>query len=51
MSVHDLSTGRFLGAWEPDATPLPATPDVGGAPDGRLMIPTALGQLAFLEAR
>jgi outer membrane protein assembly factor BamB len=51
VSVHDLHTGRFLGAWEPDATPLPPTPDIGGTPDGRLMIPTALGQLAFLEAR
>jgi outer membrane protein assembly factor BamB len=51
VSVHDLRTGRFLGAWEPDATPFTALPDVGGAPDGRLMIPTALMQLAFLEAR
>ena len=50
VSVHDLRTGRFLGAWEPDAAPITPTPDIGGAGDGRLFVPTSL-TLALLEAR
>ena len=50
VSVHDLRTGRFLGAWEPDSAPVTPTPVVGGAGAGRLFVPTSL-TLALLEAR
>jgi outer membrane protein assembly factor BamB len=50
VSVHDLRTGRFLGAWEPGAMPLPSTPDVGGAGEAGLFVPTSLA-LTLLEAR
>lgn len=50
VSVHDLRTGRFLSAWEPDATPITQVPHVGATADGRLLMPTSL-TLAVVEAR
>lgn len=50
ISVHDLRTGRFLTAWEPDATPIAQVPNVGPAPGGRLLVPTSV-TLAMVEAR
>ena len=45
VSIHDLHTGRFLGAFEPVGMPYAPQPNVAGAPGGRLLVPTSL-QLA-----
>jgi outer membrane protein assembly factor BamB len=50
ISVHDLHSGRFLSAWEPGSVPIAINPNVGLAPDGRLIVPTGL-ELVMLEAR
>jgi outer membrane protein assembly factor BamB len=50
LSVHDLSTGRFLSAWEPGSVPLTIAPNVGLADDGRLILPTGLAT-DLVEAR
>ena len=50
VSIHDLHTGRFLGAFEPVGMPAAPQPNVAGAPGGKLLVPTSL-QLLTLEAR
>jgi outer membrane protein assembly factor BamB len=48
ISVHDLRTGRFLTAWEPGSMSVSPAPNVGGAPGGRLLVPTTTN-LVVLE--
>jgi outer membrane protein assembly factor BamB len=43
ISVHDLHTGRFLGAYQPLTSTLTASPSVTGTRDGRLLVPMGGG--------
>jgi outer membrane protein assembly factor BamB len=39
LSVHDLRTGRFLGAYQPPSNTLAGSPSVTASADGRLVLP------------
>jgi len=53
LSVHDLRTGRFLGAYEPATTPFVNLPVLTATPDGRIVVPngTDFGALLVMEPR
>ena len=51
VSVHDLRTGRFLTAWEPGFVSASPAPNVGGAPGGRLLVPSTVGTVVVMEVR
>ena len=53
LSVHDLHTGRFLGAFEPATTPFLSAPVLGPGPDGTVLVPngTDFGALLVMEPR
>jgi outer membrane protein assembly factor BamB len=39
LSVHDLRTGRFLGAYQPPSSTFAGSPSVTASADGRLVLP------------
>lgn len=53
LSVHDLRTGAFLGAYEPATTPFVSQPVLTATPDGRVVVPngTDFGALLLMEPR
>ncbi|WP_341924770.1 PQQ-binding-like beta-propeller repeat protein [Nocardioides psychrotolerans] len=53
LSIHDLRTGAFLGAYEPATTPFVTQPVLTATPDGRVVVPngTDFGALLLMEPR